>query len=389
MIRLLLAMTIIVFVQSSFAEKDCSPKDFKCLSGSLGNDVIVSSHGVNLLKKLKKTQNLRVCENANDECFGILNGEITDKAMNAYFIPANVDSEALSKTAVLIHGLSDSPFYMRHLAMAYSAEGYNVLSVLLAGHGNPAEDGPKDLEKVSYKDWQKSVLDSLSFATKFSDTITLVGFSTGSALIVNLNAKYDLEKVQGAVVISPAIDLFESGMIDLVTLFTPDSFVAGNPKEFGKGVRYLYYPLSAADQLRALNKETHKLLKKKEISIPLMSVFAASEDAFSVGEVNQILDDNTKIYRSFLLGDPYIEVPNSLNFLQDDTDLRAEQMDSIEHALEKGLFWDHLLQDQYVEHVTPLLNSGEFVGEYEFTPYQTEIVNQIILFSEMANDVAD
>lgn len=322
-----------------------------------------------LFQKLERTQGLKVCENANDLCFGIHDGKLSDDAMQAYYIPYKAPGNPWdweSKTAILVHGLSDSPFYMKEIAESLHNKGYNILSVLLSGHGNPSDEGPMELVNVEYKDWQDNLIDTVLFSLWVSDSIDMIGFSTGSAVITNFLVKHNVKKINKSVLISPAIELISSSMLQLGSFLYGKDHIVSEPKDFGKGARYLYFPLNAPNQLRLLNKETKSLMKKYKINTPILSVFAASEDTFDISKVNSRLRKNARNYTSVLLGNPRAEILNPRNSLYNDEDLKEDQVEGIELSIKQKEIDAHLLKKQYVEHSSPLSDNGSFRGKYEF-----------------------
>src|SRR5579871_6040453 len=79
---------------------------------------------------------------------------------------------------LLVHGLTDSPYYVAALGDALYDRGFNVVSVLLPGHGTR----PECLLHVKYRQWQDEVRFGLSLARRLGDKVTMLGFSTGGAL---------------------------------------------------------------------------------------------------------------------------------------------------------------------------------------------------------------
>src|ERR1041385_4116649 len=56
-----------------------------------------------------------------------------------------------ARAILLVHGLTDSPYYVRALADVFYAAGYNVAAVLLPGHGTK----PEDLLSVRLAQWRR------------------------------------------------------------------------------------------------------------------------------------------------------------------------------------------------------------------------------------------
>jgi alpha-beta hydrolase superfamily lysophospholipase len=83
--------------------------------------------------------------------------------------------------AVLVHGLTDSPYAMRSLGQTLLAQGYYVILLRLPGHGTV----PAGLDRVRWQDWYAAV----ELAAKHAATtagpdkpLVLGGYSTGAAL---------------------------------------------------------------------------------------------------------------------------------------------------------------------------------------------------------------
>jgi esterase/lipase len=88
-------------------------------------------------------------------------------------------------SVLLVHGLTDSPYYVATLGDALYARGYNVVSVLLPGHGT----APECLLHVKYQQWENEVSFGLSLARRLGGRVSMAGFSTGGALSLNAIAE--------------------------------------------------------------------------------------------------------------------------------------------------------------------------------------------------------
>lgn len=105
--------------------------------------------------------------------------------------PWKMINPSSSRSVVLVHGLSDSPFFMMALANHFHQQlGYSVFVPLLQGHGlyNPA-----NMRNVSYSEWQKNVLYAARSAEKHG-TVSIGGLSTGATLaIAHMHARMQQE----------------------------------------------------------------------------------------------------------------------------------------------------------------------------------------------------
>ncbi|HYG87192.1 MAG TPA: alpha/beta hydrolase [Azospirillum sp.] len=92
--------------------------------------------------------------------------------------------------AVFLHGLTDSPYSLRHIARRYQAHGYVSVAIRLPGHGTV----PAGLAEVEWKDWLAATRLAVREARRRigpSQPLHLVGFSNGGALAM----KYALDAI--------------------------------------------------------------------------------------------------------------------------------------------------------------------------------------------------
>jgi alpha-beta hydrolase superfamily lysophospholipase len=109
-----------------------------------------------------------------------------------------LEPEVVRGAALLVHGLSDSPYSMRAVGRVLQEQGFYVLALRLPGHGTI----PSGLLDVDWKDWYAAVeLAAKHVAARAgSDKPFYVGgFSTGAAL----TTMYSLRSLQDASLPSP------------------------------------------------------------------------------------------------------------------------------------------------------------------------------------------
>lgn len=114
---------------------------------------------------------------------------------------AKGQSKPYRRGVLLTHGLSDSPYHMRHLGAFFQRNGFRVMAVLLPGHGTR----PGDLLHVHRREWAKTVAYGADRLAEEVDELYLAGFSAGAALSV-LQASHD-ERVRGLFLFSPAFGI--------------------------------------------------------------------------------------------------------------------------------------------------------------------------------------
>lgn len=111
--------------------------------------------------------------------------------------------------AVLLHGMTDSPYSLRHIGLLYQARGWEVIAIRLPGHGTV----PAGLADAKAEDWEAATRLAMREAVRRAagKPIHMVGYSNGAALAVihALDATRDprLGMPQRIVLISPMIGL--------------------------------------------------------------------------------------------------------------------------------------------------------------------------------------
>jgi alpha-beta hydrolase superfamily lysophospholipase len=110
--------------------------------------------------------------------------------------------------ALLLHGLTDSPYSMRALADIFAARGWYVVGLRLPGHGT----APAALTRVTWQDWAAATrlaAKHLRAKTGPDVPLVIVGYSTGGALAVEYALATlqgeALPRASGLVLLSPAI----------------------------------------------------------------------------------------------------------------------------------------------------------------------------------------
>jgi len=178
---------------------------------------------------------------------------------------------------LLTHGLTDSPYFMRHLAAFFQRNGFRVMVVLLPGHGTR----PGDTLEVRWQEWAKTVAYGADCLAAEADELYLAGFSAGAAL--NILHSLDDARVRGLLLFSPALELpvrakyahwhrWYSWLIPSAKWahIRPDADI------------YKYESLSknSVAQVYALSKALGARLRNRDLDIPVFA--AASADDVTV-----------------------------------------------------------------------------------------------------------
>ena len=124
--------------------------------------------------------------------------------------------------AVLLHGMTNSPFSMRHLAETYRARGWVAIVPRMPGHGIL----PAGLSDAGWHDWLASTRMAVreARARAGNGPIHLVGYSNGGALAL----KYALDAIEEPLLPRPDRLVLVSPMIG-VTAFARFAGFAGLP----------------------------------------------------------------------------------------------------------------------------------------------------------------
>jgi alpha-beta hydrolase superfamily lysophospholipase len=158
--------------------------------------------------------------------------------------------------AVLLHGLTDSPYSLRHIARVYRDRGYVVIAIRLPAHGSV----PSALTEVDWEDWMAATRLAVREARRRIDPslpLHMVGFSNGGALAL----KYALDAIEDPklprpdrlVLISPMIGITQfarfAGLAALPAIFPAFAKAAwlGVVPEFNP-FKYNSFPVNGARQ---------------------------------------------------------------------------------------------------------------------------------------------
>ena len=111
---------------------------------------------------------------------------------------------------VLLHGLTDSPYSMRHVARLYAQKGFIAFGMRLPGHGTV----PAALSVVRWQDWQAATQFAMREAARIAGpdkALHIAGFSAGGTLAVQyaLDTLEDptLPRADRVVLLSPMIGI--------------------------------------------------------------------------------------------------------------------------------------------------------------------------------------
>jgi alpha-beta hydrolase superfamily lysophospholipase len=128
--------------------------------------------------------------------------------------------------AVFLHGLTDAPYSLRHLAAVYRDRGFVAVGIRLPGHGTV----PAALTEVEWEDWMAATRLAVREAVRRAGPgkrLHVVGFSNGGALAV----KYALDAIEHDDLPRPERLILLSPMVG-ITVFARYAGLAGLPAFF-------------------------------------------------------------------------------------------------------------------------------------------------------------
>ncbi|TPE61098.1 alpha/beta hydrolase [Sandaracinobacter neustonicus] len=169
---------------------------------------------------------------AEDAAFKVVQSEVVAKlpadqriAQNRYWAESPMNSAHLrtdwnrsftfrpegepAGAVVLLHGLTDGPYSLRHVAKLYEARGWAVVAIRNPGHGTV----PAGLTKAGADQWQAATRLAVREATRLAPgkPLHIVGYSNGAALAMmyalDATENPKLAAPQKVVLISPMIGL--------------------------------------------------------------------------------------------------------------------------------------------------------------------------------------
>jgi esterase/lipase len=181
---------------------------------------------------------------------------------------------------LLTHGLSDSPYHMRHLAAFFQRNGFRVMAVLLPGHGTQ----PGDLLDVRWREWAAAVSWGVDCLAAEADEVYLAGFSLGGALSV-LHSLDD-ERIRGLLLFSPALEIPARARYAhwhrWYGWLTPAAKWA-HIKPDADIYKYESLAMNSVAEVYALSKMLHARLQQCDMGIPVFAAASAEDVTVRTG----------------------------------------------------------------------------------------------------------
>lgn len=187
---------------------------------------------------------------------------------------------------LLTHGLSDSPYFMRHLAAFFQEYGFRVMVLLLPGHGTQ----PGDLLNVRWQEWAKTVEYGVGQLANEVDEVYLGGFSAGGVLSVYQSLRD--KRVRGLFLFAPALRISHKAALanfhKAYSWLTPKAkWVSINPDN--DIYKYESFPKNAAAQMHALTRVVNIELAKRKLKIPIFTAVSQDDATIDTGAVIEFM----------------------------------------------------------------------------------------------------
>lgn len=108
---------------------------------------------------------------------------------------------------LLLHGLTDSPYYLKDIAKSLYFDGYDVYVPLLSGHG--IDD--KSMGHINYEQWLSESKNIIHDLTIDGHPLILGGFSNGGLLSAVLAKDFEIQsKTKMLLLFAPALEISTS-----------------------------------------------------------------------------------------------------------------------------------------------------------------------------------
>lgn len=224
-------------------------------------------------------QNFKDCTELKDTCFDIKNAP-----SSSFFIKAPNSNKA----SVLVHGLTDSPYFTKDLALLLNSQGYNVYSVLLSGHGTQVED----LFQATTQTWLTDIKRTILYALKDSKAtqVVLSGFSMGGVLTTSLTLSPIWSKyISNLILLAPAFKIKNNTGIAMCATgaYRLKTWAKNNP---GKSpVRYNQMPFQSVCELTDIGSRVRGSANK--IAKPVFLAVTDGDQTIDTKKAIQVYED--------------------------------------------------------------------------------------------------
>lgn len=214
-----------------------------------------------------------------------LNSENAHRIIDAnspfIFEPIQDQQHTTSENGILfIHGLFDSPYFLSDIAKHLSFKNFITYSVLLPGHGTI----PGDLLNINYAEWIKAVNYGIRCLASRVKNIFIVGFSLGGTLAIHHALQHKLCK--GLILLAPALKTKSLLRYYIVRHHKLFSWIRDKTKWYHIAeqinfAKYNSYAFNAGYQACLVMEETHDLITKQSLNVPIFIITSQDDETVS------------------------------------------------------------------------------------------------------------
>jgi esterase/lipase len=197
---------------------------------------------------------------------------------------------------VLVHGLTDSPYFLRDIGEYFCSEmGFDVYLPLLRAHGLKQ---PKDMQDASAAHWKEDVAFALGAAQQSGGKISIGGLSTGGTLSVDM-AMSQPQIINGGVFLFSAALGLASNLGDLTEAFLRSPLAAFfdhldhtsliNNSSSGNPYRYSKMDIGGSAELSKLIGEVEHLMANHVVAQPLFAAHSEADTTADIADVEKLV----------------------------------------------------------------------------------------------------
>ena len=203
---------------------------------------------------------------------------------------------------LLVHGLLDSPFTMRDIALRLSAQGLRVRTLLLPGHGTV----PGALLNVKYESWLETVNAGIqSFASEV-DQLYYIGHSTGASVGLLHALQNPDTPLAGLVMLAPvlkiasSLDFLQGFLLQVGRFWKRFQWFCIEPEN--DYVKYQSIAMNSGYQVYRLAQAIWGC--QQSLSVPLHTIMTQNDKTVSTQATLRFLQERVQGSQSLLLYTP-------------------------------------------------------------------------------------
>ncbi|MBI5449741.1 MAG: alpha/beta fold hydrolase [Gammaproteobacteria bacterium] len=312
-----------------------------------------------------------------------------------------------ARAVLMIHGLTDSPYWLRPLADVFRQQCFHVYTILLPGHGTR----PGDLTRVGWEDWDAAVRLGIRLAAQQHHELYLLGYSLGGTLAILQATRRPAPgtpAIKGLILFAPALHIDAQAIITrfhgLWDWLLPRQAwldIAPDVDPF----KYESFPMNAAAQIHRLTWELDDHLDDNVPQLPLFIALSEQDRTVDSAATLQFFARNRHPASRLLLysnAAPTLSDPRIV--LQDSRDAARHIVSSAHTALllppeepHYGAAGDYVLCNHYLDQLplwqrcrqrdedvlgeisTDTLQQG-VVRRLSYNPWYTSMLDQLRTF---------